>query len=100
MHRLGTAFRRWILATLVVPLVLSAASFAATFDLATATVADINAAFDAGALTSEKLTQLYLNRIDAYDKQVTKRRKPPESTPPLPGKKFDYTTPTILAGAQ
>jgi amidase len=67
MHRLGTAFRRWVLSTLVVPLVLSAASIATTFDLATATVADINAAFDAGALTSEKLTQLYLNRIAAYD---------------------------------
>jgi amidase len=45
---------------------------AATFDLATATVADINAAFDAGALTSEKLTQLYLARIAAYDQQGPK----------------------------
>ncbi len=42
---------------------------AATFSLEEATVADINAVFDAGALTSESLTQLYLNRIDAYDKQ-------------------------------
>ncbi len=42
---------------------------AATFDLSTATIADINAAFDAGALTSEKLVQLYLNRIAAYDKK-------------------------------
>jgi amidase len=42
---------------------------AATFDLQTATIADINAAFDAGALTSEKLVQLYLSRIDAYDMQ-------------------------------
>ena len=40
---------------------------AATFNLEEATVADINAVFDAGALTSEQLTQLYLNRIDAYD---------------------------------
>ncbi len=40
---------------------------AATFNLEEATVADVNAAFDAGALTSEQLTQLYLNRIDAYD---------------------------------
>ena len=30
------------------------------FDLQTATIEDINAAFDAGALTSEKLVQLYL----------------------------------------
>jgi amidase len=41
---------------------------AAQFELTTATVADINAAFDTGALTSEKLTQLYLARIGAYDK--------------------------------
>ena len=40
---------------------------AATFDLSTATIADINAAFDSGALTSEKLVQLYLARIAAYD---------------------------------
>ena len=42
-------------------------ALAATFNLEKATVADINAVFDAGALTSEQLTQLYLNRIDAYD---------------------------------
>jgi Asp-tRNA(Asn)/Glu-tRNA(Gln) amidotransferase A subunit family amidase len=40
---------------------------AATFDLQAATVKDIQAAMDAGALTSEKLVQLYLNRIAAYD---------------------------------
>ncbi|HWA10326.1 MAG TPA: amidase family protein [Opitutaceae bacterium] len=40
---------------------------AAEFDLSTATIADINAAVDAGALSSEKLVQLYLNRIAAYD---------------------------------
>jgi hypothetical protein len=38
-----------------------------TFTLATATIADINAAFDAGTLTSERLVELYLNRIAAYD---------------------------------
>ncbi|BET66716.1 amidase [Opitutales bacterium ASA1] len=37
------------------------------FDLSTATVADIQAAMDAGALTSEKLVGLYLARIDAFD---------------------------------
>jgi Asp-tRNA(Asn)/Glu-tRNA(Gln) amidotransferase A subunit family amidase len=42
---------------------------ATTFDLSTATIADINAAFDAGALTSEKLVQLYLTRIAAYDQK-------------------------------
>jgi amidase len=39
------------------------------FELATATIADINDAFDAGALTSEKLLQLYLARIEAYDQR-------------------------------
>jgi len=42
---------------------------ATTFDLSTATIADIDAAFDAGALTSEKLVQLYLARIAAYDQK-------------------------------
>ncbi|MEJ1963857.1 MAG: amidase family protein [Gammaproteobacteria bacterium] len=37
------------------------------FNLQTATIEDINKAFDAGALTSEKLVQLYLNRIAAYN---------------------------------
>ena len=41
---------------------------AAEFTLETATVADIQAAMDAGALTSEKLVSLYLARIAAYDK--------------------------------
>jgi len=45
---------------------------AATFDLSTATVADIQAAMDKGALTSEKLVQLYLARIAKYDKQGPK----------------------------
>lgn len=48
--------------------ILPVAALGATFNLEEATVADINAAFDAGALTSERLTQLYLNRISAYDK--------------------------------
>ena len=42
---------------------------AADFDLATATIADIHAATDAGALSSEKLVSLYLARIAAYDQQ-------------------------------
>lgn len=54
-------------ALLVFAAIASPAS-AETFDLQSATLADINRAFDAGALTSEKLTQLYLNRIAAYDK--------------------------------
>lgn len=53
-------------------LLLAAPVSAKTFDLSTATVVDINAAFDAGALTSEKLLSLYLARIEAYDKQGPK----------------------------
>jgi len=43
-----------------------------TFDLQTATIADINAAIDAGALTSERLVALYLARIAAYDRHGPK----------------------------
>lgn len=45
----------------------SSAFGANTFTLTEASVREINAAFDAGALTSEKLTELYLARIAAYD---------------------------------
>ena len=40
---------------------------ASVFRLEEATIADINAAFDAGALTCRGLVELYLNRIAAYD---------------------------------
>ncbi len=40
---------------------------ARAFRLEEATIADITAAFDAGALTCRQLIQLYLNRIAAYD---------------------------------
>jgi len=43
-----------------------------TFDLTSASLEEINAAFRAGALTSEKLTQLFLARIEAYDKKGPK----------------------------
>ena len=39
------------------------------FNLRTAGVADIQDAVAAGALTYERLVQLYLNRIEAYDQQ-------------------------------
>jgi len=45
------------------------AAHAARFELSTATLADIHAATDTGALSSEKLVSLYLARIAAYDKQ-------------------------------
>ena len=40
---------------------------AETLNLTDATIADINAAFDSGALSSEKLVALSLARIEAYD---------------------------------
>lgn len=40
-----------------------------TIDLDSATIADLNAAFNSGALTSEKLVELCLARIHAYDHQ-------------------------------
>jgi amidase len=45
---------------------------AADFDLSTATIADIQSAMDSGALTSEKLVQMYLQRIEAYDQKGPK----------------------------
>jgi amidase len=42
---------------------------AATLQLESATIAELQAAMAKGALTSEKLVQLYLARIEAYDKK-------------------------------
>jgi amidase len=39
----------------------------AEFNLEEATIADITSAFNAGALTCQRLAQLYLNRINTYD---------------------------------
>src|SRR5690242_1421045 len=46
---------------------LSAAAHA--FDLATATIADVQAGFADGSLSSEKLVNAYLARVAAYDKK-------------------------------
>jgi len=65
--RFSSAFRfLWALAGLVTVASVRPVG-GATFDLATATVSDVNAAFSAGALTSERLTELCLARIKAYD---------------------------------
>lgn len=40
-----------------------------TIGLSSATIVDLNRAFDSGALTSEALVQMYLDRIAAYDQQ-------------------------------
>ena len=63
-------FNRTLLASLL--LLCAATAKAGSFDLSTATIADINAAMDANALSSEKLVGLYLKRIEAYDKQGPK----------------------------
>lgn len=47
---------------------LPAPARAQTLELSSATIADLNRAFAAGTLTSERLVQLYLARIEAYDK--------------------------------
>jgi amidase len=56
-----------IFAALVVALVPVSAR--KTLDFDGATIADLNAAFKAGTLTSEKLVQLCLARIEAYDRK-------------------------------
>src|SRR2546426_181800 len=61
-------FRLLVAFALALPVV----THAATIDLSTATVADLQAAMEKGALTSEKLVQLYLARIDAYDQKGPK----------------------------
>jgi amidase len=57
-------------AALAASLAFSPLSHSASLDLTSASVAEINAAFDAGALTSEKLTVLYLARISAYEPKL------------------------------
>jgi len=70
--------RGWIVAqiavtvTVTVTVMACSSARAAQFELSTATLADIQAATDAGALSSEKLVTLYLKRIEAYDKQGPK----------------------------
>ncbi len=56
---------------LVVALLVAtlAPALAKTVDFDALTIADINHAFDSGALTAEKLVQLCLARIQAYDRQ-------------------------------
>jgi amidase len=44
-------------------------AFAKTIEFDSATIAEINAAFDAGTLTAEALVQMCLARIDAFDRK-------------------------------
>lgn len=56
-----------VLACLLAPMAAGPAIAAPA--LHTATIAELNAAFEDGSLTSERLVRSYLARIDAYDKQ-------------------------------
>jgi amidase len=67
-HRFGASGRRWAFAA-ALTIVALAEVFAKTIELDVATIADINAAFDAGTLTAEQLVQLCQARIQAYDRQ-------------------------------
>lgn len=62
--------RLLLIATLCATVVSGLVSAApGTIDLDAATIADLNAAFDSGVLTSEKLVEMCLARIQAYDHQ-------------------------------
>ncbi|MGB1779855.1 MAG: amidase family protein, partial [Longimicrobiales bacterium] len=54
---------------LAVSVVVAAPLAGQQIPLSEATVAEINDAFDAGTLTAERLVEMYLARIDAYDQQ-------------------------------
>jgi amidase len=58
----------WATASAHLPTVASA-QVGRTIDLDAATIADVSAAFAKGTLTSERLTQMFLARIDAYDRK-------------------------------
>ena len=62
--------RLWIIAVLVIASGASGASGASAqeFRLAEATIDDVHASLRAGRITCRGLVQLYLNRIEAYDK--------------------------------
>jgi Asp-tRNAAsn/Glu-tRNAGln amidotransferase A subunit and related amidases len=60
---------RVILIAALLASMLAPAFAAKNIDLDAATIADLNAAFNAGTLTAEKLVQLCLARIEAYDKK-------------------------------
>ncbi|MDX2142889.1 MAG: amidase family protein [Rhodospirillaceae bacterium] len=59
---------RRTLAAVVLVAVLGFARASPALDLTTATIKELNAALDAGTVTSEQLVRLYLARIAAYDR--------------------------------
>src|SRR5215470_14427492 len=69
-HHITMRLRLWTV--LLIGLVLAAPGYAGTFDLLhynEATITDIQAALKAKTLTCRALVQMYLDRIDAYDKK-------------------------------
>src|SRR6188768_1413128 len=63
-----TTLKRAVVAVLLVA-AMTPVSAQRTVDLDQATIADVNAAFAKGTLTSEQLVQMFLARIDAYDRK-------------------------------
>jgi len=63
-----TTLKRALVAAFLIA-ALTPVSAQRTIDLDAATIADVNAAFAKGTLTSERLTQMFLARIDAYDRK-------------------------------
>jgi amidase len=63
------AHRTAALASVTVMVLLTGLSAQQSISLDTATIADINVAFEDGTLTAERLVQMSLARIDAYDRQ-------------------------------
>jgi amidase len=64
-----TKIRRLCLGLAAIVLLALEPAFAKAIDFDAATIADINAAFDAGTLTAESLTQMCLARIAAFDRK-------------------------------
>ncbi len=60
-------FSQCLASPLLAFLSLATLGSAETFELTTASIAEINAAFEAGTLSSEMLVELCLARIEAYD---------------------------------
>ena len=68
LRALRKSFLVWrFSASVFLSLTLPAAAMAEQFELTNATIADINAAFEAGALNAERLVELSLARIAAFD---------------------------------
>ena len=56
----------WV--SLVLAVLATFPTQAASFELMEATISEINAAYEDGSLTAERLVKLYLDRIEAYDR--------------------------------